>query len=505
MRRAWSSGLAFSLCLGALAWSGVASAQDGGKDAGDAGGYDSGTITPGAILAYYCGEADLQCVITNPLLWEKKVEIPIPFQFDTGWIPQSFPELQVRFALKIPAETVVKLGGDFKTTWPQPLTVAVPGERYTGLLKFDYGLTFEALGKIDISVAGIDIDWQGPLPKIPQVDFHVLGGEAFDPWAFKPNVISASAYTQSIDLIDVNVLALANIPSEVAEGGVRLKVKGELKATYWTQEINVAPVKPPEQISQVPPIKSENGTSQHAFKGGGYVEYDVNPHGTVHYDGVIHLIPAFYVSVLNGAWDFDMPFYDFPVTISIGDQDFNFDKKRVHVPLPDIEPLPLKIYDFGQVDVGASKKKNIVVSNVGEAKARAVPDVEKSMATTFKVLTSNVTLEPAKTGDVQIRFAPKKLGPFQATLTLASNDPDLPIQTVTLKGQGVEPGTAPPDPEEDGGSSYWPDAGEGFYVQSNEDGGCGCRTSGRSSGIPMWAGLALMGAAVVLRRRRQAS
>lgn len=506
MRRLWSAGLSLVVCLGTLAFARVAGAVDGGAvdGAADAAGSDSGTVTPGAFLAYYCGEADLQCVAATGLLWKKTVQLPIAFDWDTGWIPDSFPELQVRFEVKVPAETDVAVGGDFVTTWPSPLTLAVPGDRYTGLLKFDYGLVVSALGKIDISILGYDINWQGPLPYVPQINFHVLGGAAFDPWAFKPKVVSASAFTDSVQLFAIDVLSLAGIPSQVASGGVKLKVKGELKATYWTEKINVTAAKPAAQVMPIAPITVEDGTTQHGYKEGAYVEYDVNPDGVVHYDGVIHLIPAFYISVLGQ--DFDMPVYDYPITIPIGDQDFNFDKIRVHVPLPDVPPLASKIYDFGQVDVGSSKKLDVTLSNVGEAKARAVVSVDQSMAAIFKVLSTTVALDPSKSEDIQIRFAPKALGAFSTTMTIASNDPDSPLQTVQLKGEAVPPGTAPTTGDDAGGddAGFEPsEAGAGFY-NDQQDGACGCRVVGTKerSTLPMWAGLALLGAAIVTRRRR---
>lgn len=459
-------------------------------------------MTPGAVLGYYCGEADLQCVIA-PVQWEKKVELPIAFDWDTGWIPDGFDELQVRFHVKVPAETVVKMAGNFRTQWPKPMTLAAPGIRYTGLLKFDYGLIVEALGKIDINLLGYHIYWQGQLPYLPNIDFHVLGGEIFDPFAFKPEVASASAFTSSVDLFAINVLELAGIPSQVAEGGVKLKVKGELKATYWTEQIDFAAKKPAEQDVAIPPVKAEGATTVHAFKPGKYVEYDVAPDGTVHYDGVIHLIPAFYVSVLGK--DFDMPVYDYPITIPLGDQDFKFSPVRVHVSLPDVIPPTEKHYDFGKVIVGSSKKATLAIGNEGEAKARAVSEVEPSMATIFKVLSGIVEMKPGEKDDIQLRFAPKAVGPFKTTLTISSNDPDSPQQMIELTGEGVPEGTEiPPDPGEDGG--FTPaDAGPGFY--SGTEGGCGCRASSDDDlgGLPMWVGLGALGAALIWRRKRESN
>ncbi len=494
MRGSWTYVVALACGMGVLSWVGAARAADGG--AADAG---PPTMSPGAVLAYYCGEAELQCAIA-PVQWEKKVELPIAFDWDTGWIPKNFSELQVRFHVQVPAETVVKMAGNFKTQWPKPLTLGVPGIRYTGLLKFDYGLIVEALGKIDISLLGYHIEWQGPLPYVPNIDFHVLGGEIFDPFAFKPETASASAFTASVDLFEINVLELAGIPSQVAAGGVKLKVKGELKATYWTDQIDITAQKPAEQMVEIPPIKAASATTIHAYKPGKYVEYDVAPDGTVHYDGVLHLIPAFYVEVLGK--DFDMPIYDYPITVSLGDQDFKFSPVRVHVSLPDVVPPEQKTYNFGKVVVGSSKKATLPISNQGEARARAVSSVEPSMAQIFKVLSSTVEMKPGEAEEIQLRFAPKTEGILKTKLTISSNDPDSPQQVLELVGEGVPEGTDIPEDTEDGG--FVPEEPlPGFY--QGTEGGCACGTTpgGPEGGWPMWAGFGLLGASMVIRRRRR--
>jgi MYXO-CTERM domain-containing protein len=494
--RSW---LACVLASGALAFAFEARATDGGLPEA---GWDSGTVSPGAIVAAYCGDAPLQCM-TAPLVFQKTVKLPFAFEYDTGWIPQSFKELQVRFYVKVPAETMVKMNGGLLTTWPAPLTLGTPGDRMTGLLRFDYGLQVGARGKIDVSILGIDIKWEGPLPYVPQIDFHLLGAESFDPWAFKPHPVSASAFTKPFELFKINVLGLAGIPSQIAEGGVALDVKGELKATYTTNEMVIVPA--------LVPITAQGATTLHAFTGGAFVEYDVHPEGVVHYDGVLHLIPAFYIEVLGQ--EFKMPVYDFPLTMPIGDQDFVFEKVRVHVPLPDIKPFESKVVDFGDVVAGSTKKLDFTIKNVGEARARMVVTADKGQSV-FKVLTGTLFADPfGGTDDLEIRFTPKKPGEFKATVQIASNDPDLPMQTIEVKGRAVGE-AVPDDPQKDSGPAPAVDGGappsDGgggweFFEVPGAESGCGCRVgegSGGARGATVWLGLVALAGLAVRRRRR---
>jgi len=477
---------------------------------GDAGYGDGGTqpntMSPETILAYYCGDAEMQCV-TAPLAFDKTIDLKDSWPswaqgFDTGWIPQSFPELQVRFILEIPAETQVKLSGKLRTTWPDALTLVTPGDRTSGFIKFDYGLVLHAWGKIDVSVLGYHIKWQGDIPYLPQVDFHLLGMKQFDSWAFEPNPVSLSAFTPQVKLFEVNVLGLAGIPKEIASGGVSLNIKGELKTTYVTDKMLITP--------SVAPITTESGATLDNYVGGAFVEYDVHPEGHATYDGVIHLVPAFYIDIINGAAHFEIPFYDYPISLSsiIGQtltQDFVFDKVKVHVPLPDIPRLQQTTYDFGEVPVGSGEKIKIPVPNWGEGKARAYGEVEASMKSIFKVMTQTIYIDPCATEDITVRFNPKKAGPFQTTLTLYSNDPDVPMQQITLKGKAVGEDLTDPDGGQGPGPGAGGDGGGGLgsVPGSGDDGGCGCRM--RRSDAGSWGALAALGlVALAASRRRRA-
>ncbi len=466
-------------------------AQDGGApDAApvlDAGG--DGGPSPSAILAYYCGDADLECTIAGPLEYAKTVQLPIAFDWDTNWIPNGSP-LQVRFYVKVPAETTVKLSGQLKTSWPQAMTLATPGGG-RGFLGFDYGLEVGAKARIDTTVAGIPIKWTGDIPYVPQVDFHLTGATTFQPWAFAPNGAKASAFSKEFTLFDVNLLGLAGIPSQISKGGVSLDVKGELSATYTTDRIQIDPAGPGEL-----PIQSASGTAYRAFAGGAFVEYDVWPEGTVHYDGTLHLIPAFFIEVLGKK--FTIPITDFPLTMPIGDQAFVFDPVRVHVPLPDIKEIQDPMIDFGQVAVGGGKLRKLQLQNLGEAKARATGFIDANMESTFQLTSPSSLIDPGQDGDVKVRFTPKKTGLFETEMTLVTNDPDYRFIKVKLRGLGAAV-SAPDYPSDDAGA---PDAASS-PPSLNQKSGCGCRTAGSSDAPAGGLWLGLVGLGVVFFRRRR--
>ena len=66
------------------------------------------------MIAEYCSATDYECT-TAPLAYAKTIELPVAFDWDTGWIPNG-SNIQVRFFVKLPAQTTVELEGSFETT-----------------------------------------------------------------------------------------------------------------------------------------------------------------------------------------------------------------------------------------------------------------------------------------------------------------------------------------------------------------------------------------------------
>jgi MYXO-CTERM domain-containing protein len=456
---------ALGVSLGSTAWAADGGVPDGGLPP-----------APVDVIAEYCSDVDFECT-SAPLTYEKTVSLPIAFDFDTGWIPPG-SDIQVRFFLKIPASTTVKLNGWLETTWPDAMTLATPGGPGAEL-SFDYGLEVGAKAKIDVNVIGIPVKWEADIPYVPQVDFHLKGATEFQSWGFPPNGPTVSGKSDAIRVLEVNLLDLAGIPSQIAKGGIALDVQGELEATYETERIRIELAGADDSD-----ITTEDGMVNRAFLGGAFVEYDVWPEGHVDYSGTLHLIPTFFVEVLGK--DFDFGLFDFPVTFDIGTEDFVFDPVRVHVPLPDLEKVE-PVLDFGSVSVGESKTLAVALSNIGEAKARATGFVETTTTKVFSLPAAETTIASMDSGKVSVAFKPTTAGKSETVLTLVTNDPDNRFQTVTLRGNGVDG----PVPKNDDTKPS---------PQAEDDGGCGCQAPRNS---PRAASLALFALAALVLRRRQ--
>ncbi|MCC6649006.1 MAG: hypothetical protein IT374_25995 [Polyangiaceae bacterium] len=503
----------------AAAFPDAASVPDGGGGAG--GGGQQGSIpvadsgTPDALLAKPCADPTepLKCLIADPIVFDKTVKLPIAFDWDTGWIPGGSP-LQVRFYVKLPAFTHVKMQGAFQTTWPSPLTLYPQPGRF-GIVNFDYGLEIGAKAKLAVKILGQNIGWEGDIPYVPQVNFHVIGSKTFEPWGWAPGA-TASGFTAPLTLFQLPITDLI-IPIPGISGGIELNVQGELAVSYTTEKISIKPnAKTPSQ-GPTPPVTKPDASTVHPWIDGAYAEYLVHPEGAVKYVGTIHLFPAIYVEVLNKKFSIPVGI-DFPVSLTLDEQKWVFDDQLVHVPVPNIQPPALPgIVDFGQVPVGDQKTISVKLPNIGEARARMVGTLPAGTA--FKLLDSSAEFDLGASGEIKVRYQPKTQGMTTTTLKLDTNDPDRPVIEVPLVGEGVG-GDLPSYQPDDAGAGGTGSVGAGGSSgagtvpggaggpasaptaddEMGQAGSCGCRVSPRLGVHGLW--LAVAPLAFALRRRR---
>jgi hypothetical protein len=100
--------------------------------------------------------------------------------------------------------------------------------------------------------------------------------------------------------------------------------------------------------------------------------------------------------------------------------------------------------DFGSVSVGDSSFTNLTISNSGSANL-IIRQITLSGPDTLDFNTrddscTGATLSSSQNCSVQIAFLPRSTGSKSATLSISSNDPDTPIQTVSLSGGGTDGG-----------------------------------------------------------------
>jgi len=439
-------------------------------------------------LAKPCN-ADPQTCQIAPIAFSHKDALPIQWSFDTGWTPPNSP-LQVHLWAGVYASTTVSMSGALKTTWPESLILATPGDKGGGAFGFHYGAEIGAQGKVEIEVAGQKYSWTGDLPYIPQFDFQVEAAGVFDAWGYPPGVtLAGKTQQQTLAQIGIADIIGGSIPG--IDGGFQLDVAMELEATYVTERMVIETTD--GELVSGGAIDAEGGETKVEYLNGPSIELDVHPEGTVGYTGVLHMIPAFFVEFLGQTWS--IPIADIPVSFPITKNDWVFEKQRVHVPLPDLVVMEEEI-DFGEVKVGEKNQEPLALWNAGEAKSFVVfassnPDV-------FEVFEATAEIDPAATFDSAVRFVPKKNGEVTATIYVGSNDPSDPVQVLKVRGVGYG------GFEGEGGGDVW------------QEGGCACRAAGlegavarggsRSglfdggAAIPL-AALAL-GAAAARRRRR---
>lgn len=471
--------------------SGSAGSSGGGGAGGGMDTYpvaDSGT--PDAILAMPCSDWNepLHCLMAEGLTYDRKVQLPIAFDWDTGWIPGGSP-VQVRFYVKLPAYTHVGMQGSLQTTWPKSLELDAIGTRATGHLDFDYGLQIGAKAKVKI----LGFGWEGDIPYFPNFDFHMKGNRLFDPWAWDPGT-KASGYTPKLTLFQIPITDII-IPIPGLSGGIELDVQGELQVKYRTDKVVITPHKTPSK-GATPPVTKPDATTQHPWVQGAWAEYKVHPEGTVTYIGTLHLVPALYVELLGKKLAIPLGF-DYPISLTLDEQTWVFDDQLVHVPLPDVR-LPKDVtgesIPFGKVPTGDQKIITLKFPNIGEAKAKATAALDKK--TDFTLLDSSATFGPGEEGSISVRFSPKGAGTKTAKLTLTTNDPDTPEIALTLSGEGFFP-DAPPagnggSGSGTGGSGTGAGTGAGAGQNApggpqqvddpNQSGGCGCEIPSRHGG-----------------------
>ncbi len=431
-------------------------------------------------LSEACADDPYFCQI-GPLSFDQTDALPIEWSFDTGWVPQGSP-LQVHIWAGVYANTRVALAGQLETSWFPAMTLRMPGDAEGGLLSFHYGVELGAQASVNITIAGQTYTWVGDIPYVPQFDFQVQAEETFDAWGFKPGA-SIEGVTQPQKLFQVGIGDIIGGSIPGIDGGLELDVAMELKATY-VNERNVITTTDGQTVSGGV-IESQDGQTSTPYPGGPNIELDVHPEGFVDYDGVLHLIPAFYVELLGQTWN--IPIVDIPIAFPITQTDWVFDPVRVHVPLPDLA-LSLPVLDFGEVEVGQKSLKSFPILDAGEAPLTV--SIASSDPENFEVFKPAFDVAAFETADGLIRFTPTKAGEFTGKIFVGSNDPSDPVQEFEVRGVafgGEEPAAAAPLPE------------------VNEDGGCACRVpAGRSDQPSSLGAVALAGiAAALLRRRRR--
>jgi subtilisin family serine protease len=121
--------------------------------------------------------------------------------------------------------------------------------------------------------------------------------------------------------------------------------------------------------------------------------------------------------------------------------------------------------DFEGVFVGGSKSMPVYITNAGLDNL-IIHEISSSDPA-FSPATSSLLLPPYGGDLFYVNFSPTQTGSKQATLSFHSNDPDEPIVTITLLGNGVDPPVIAINPEQISTSLVLGESGTETFTISN--------------------------------------
>jgi MYXO-CTERM domain-containing protein len=346
--------------------------------------------------------------------------------------------------------------------------------------------------RVHASILGITADWTYDASKFlidNAANFHYKATNTvtFLPWGFDAkvtNLVPAPSLTTT-ELLNVKLIGTAS-------NDVDLGLSATTSPTFEYQTTKVT-------LLGATPITQASKTGTLAMVDADFLLLDADVEGTITVAG--DLIAAPYVAInkigglsipggavldLTSALNAPKKAYTATPPVAV-----KFPSVKVRIPLPNVK-APSSV-DLGSAQLGKSVEQPATIKNTGE------------LAATMKFTSSDPQFTVVPTGNTDakkdyalaIKFTPAKEGAQTATITVKSNDPDQPLQTITVTANGtavpVPPAAAPEAPPAD----------EPFGRQT--DSGCGCHTTPATGTTGAFAGLALLGALALRRRRSRAS
>jgi MYXO-CTERM domain-containing protein len=362
-----------------------------------------------------------------------------------------------------------------------------------GLIKVEHTLAPHV--KLHYDILGIDgtIDYnaEGLLGDLPGSSFNYLGtgSNTFEPWATKSYGILtvtgpalANAQLVSAPLSDL----IGTGSTDILTGTLSLNATTTPTFNYSTTEVtvdNAATAITKDKPSYKIPTTDDD-----------FLDLPMLVKGQIAYEGSLFVRPAVTIKSVAGitipgpgiVLD-DVGSLGQELKYSSSDADHKpipvaFQTVMVHIPLPNVKAA--RELDFGESTLEKMVTKQTLIRNTGELEAVIAL---KSSDPQFTVVADRV-MKAKEDVNLDIKFTPTKEGVQTAEITVTSNDPNEPVQKITVTGTGTKlPVPDSTEPE----------------TKPATDSGCGCRTTGSApTNYAAFGGVGLALAALIRRRRK---
>jgi hypothetical protein len=232
------------------------------------------------------------------------------FKYDTGWQP-SGSGVQVR--LYVSENTLVQAtlpGAAELVRTKDGLDLAYIGKRDGGQFQMDLGVQLTCRMKIDVSVYGVPVKWEGDIPLlVPQWDFRFADKKTLTPFVLQganPRPIHLADTVAKRELYRVPLPGLS-IPN-VGGGMLIIRAAGQLNADLSGQSISTA-IAGGSTLSHT----REGQAATWPDRGRPTEDADARYSANVKYSGSIVLYPTVSITILKQGYDVA----EFPITIDL--------------------------------------------------------------------------------------------------------------------------------------------------------------------------------------------
>jgi hypothetical protein len=317
--------------------------------------------------------------------------------------------------------------------------------------------------------------------------YHGFGETPVAPWTFD----AAQVQVKAPALADAQLFSipLEDLTDSALSGVLALNATTSPKFFYATNEVRLEGGK----------ITAKGGSLRVPTTDADYLDIPANVTGEITYTGSLLARPSITITKIGKftlplALTLDVPAagVDLPYSATARKGiPVVFPLTSFHIPLPNVKAL--ESLDLGTVTVGESASKQGDVNNTGEMDASMT---FKSSDPQFVVMSGKHVAKSKGKVALDVTFKPTKAGTQTADITVTSNDPNEPVQTIKVTGIATEK-VVPETPAEEPGETA-PEAGT--------DTGCGCRTVSSSSGRGSMGALGIasaLAATLAVRSRRR--
>jgi hypothetical protein len=414
--------------------------------------------------------------------------------WDSGWV--GITEISVRFQFHIGCSFYASMDGFGVLNWPPSMDLSFEGTPNTGKFGQDLGLTFEGRLKIDIDVDVFDIEWEGPIPFIPTLDYGFFDEKTFDPFLLAGNPerpVYLMGDTGRYELLSLNILDFIGIPEDIASLELSIEMSGQLNSFFGgmrieTSDHNRAIYEEGQKLRVNPP-----GEPQY--------EVDATYYGMVSHELILFFYLTARIELIGGLFDWEFDLLTVPVEVFENTETWQFNTESLVFYLPDIEVADteyntLTEIRFPPTQVGFPRTMHFLVINMG------YEDLEGTVTTSepFLVRPEDFTLAPGDEAEFNILFSPEGAGDIYGVVRIESNDPDegdidIPIFATGTFHEVEDIPDSDAAPEGDG--TPWINYG---YQDS-----CGCTLVGDEHARDLLAllALALLGSVLAVVRRKR--